>query len=237
MSVVNYDAGWKTWTDMIELSPAPFHRRRMILKVAKRLKFRSILDVGCGNAALLNDFKKLGRLDLVGIDLSEFVINQNTRRFDDIRFYAIDISRTALNEKFDLVVCSEVLEHVEDFDAALRNLHRMCSQYLIVTVPAGRVFPIDQRMGHVRHFSANDIRSFLKIHGFKVLMLVEWGFPFHTLYKYLINLKPNACLDRFGESEYGRFEKWISRMLCSLFYLNLNVAGLQICCLAEVEGR
>src|SRR5207249_11138603 len=212
-----------------------FHRRRMILEVAKRLKFRSVLDVGCGHAALLNDFRKLGALDSVGIDLSEFVISENGRRFADLRFHAVDISRTALDEQFDLVVCSEVLEHIEDLEAALRNLRRMCSQYLIVTVPTGRVFPIDQRMGHVRHFSAGDIRSFLQVNGFKVLMIREWGFPFHTLYKYLINFKPGACLDRFGEKKYGPLEKLISKTLCALFYFNLNVAGLQICCLAEVE--
>jgi SAM-dependent methyltransferase len=222
---------------MIDFSPAPFHRRRLILKTARSLEFTSVLDVGCGNGTLLSELEKKSLLQLVGIDLSEFVIKENGKRFSRFRFHALDVSKRALEEKFDLVICSEVLEHIDNIAAALANLRQMCRRYLIITVPTGRVFPIDQKMGHVRHFSSEDIRNYLKTHGLKVLLLKKWGFPFHTLYKYLINLRPNACLDHFAEAKYGRFEMFISRLLRLLFYLNIGMGGLQILCLAEVESR
>ena len=222
---------------MIDFSPAPFHRRRLILKTTRSLEFKSVLDVGCGNGALLGELEKRSLLQLVGIDLSEFVIKENGARFPRFRFYAMDVSKRALEEEFDLVICSEVLEHIDNIAAALVNLRQMCRRYLIITVPTGRVFPIDQKMGHVRHFSADDIRDYLKMNGLRVLLLKKWGFPFHTLYKHLINLRPNACLDQFGEAKYGRFEIFISSLLRLLFHLNIGMGGLQILCLAEVEGR
>jgi SAM-dependent methyltransferase len=235
--LVNYNKGWRTWGDMIDFSPAPFHRRRLILKTTRSLEFKSVLDVGCGNGALLGELEKKSLPELVGIDLSELVIKENGQRFSGLRFQALDVSKNALEEKFDLVICSEVLEHIDNLAAALANLRRMCRRYLIITVPTGRVFPIDQKMGHVRHFSSTEIRDCLKPHGLRVLLLKKWGFPFHTLYKHLINLRPNACLNHFAEAKYGRLEMLVSTLLRLLFYLNLGTGGLQILCLAEVESR
>ena len=235
LSLVNYDQGWKKWGDLIDFSPAPFHRRRLILKAALSLDIKSVVDVGCGNGALLSEFKRRSSLNMVGIDLSELIIATNKKHFPDARFYALDISRSALNEMFDLVICSEVLEHIDDFGIVLANLQRMCRQYMILTVPSGKVFPIDRKMGHVRHFSSHDIRVHLKRLGFKVLWLKEWGVPFHTAYKILINLRPDATLGRFAEHRYGRAERLVCTLLRVLFYLNLNRWGLQILCLAEIE--
>lgn len=50
---IDYDRGWREWGDMIRWSPAPFHRRRLMLQLAEDLSFDSILDVGCGNAEVL----------------------------------------------------------------------------------------------------------------------------------------------------------------------------------------
>jgi len=237
LNLINYDKGWGAWGDMIDFSPAPFHRRRLILKTAASLEFKSVLDVGCGNGTLLSELEKRSLLLLVGIDLSEYVIKENDKRHSRFRFHALDVSEKALEDKFDLVICSEVLEHIDNLAAALANLRRMCRRYLIITVPTGKVFPIDQKMGHVRHFSAAEVRDFLKPHGLRVLLLKKWGFPFHTIYKHLINLRPDACLDHFADAKYGRFQIFISRVLRILFYLNIGRGGLQILCLAEVESR
>jgi SAM-dependent methyltransferase len=236
LSLADYDKGWKTWGDMIDLSPAPFHRRRIILKTALSLDIGSVVDIGCGNGTLLSEFRKRSSFDLVGIDCSELIVSHNKKQFPKTRFYALDISRSALDEKFDLVICSEVLEHIDVFGAALANLRQMCRHYMIITVPGGRVFPIDRKMGHVRHYSPQDIQVHLKRLGFKVLWLREWGFPFHTFYKVLINLRPEAALGRFAEQRYGRMERLISSLLRGLFYLNLDRWGLQILCLAQIEG-
>ena len=221
---------------MVDYSPAPFHRRRMICNLLKKIGANSVLDVGCGNGALLSQVRNRMPISCAGVDLSEAVLASNRERFPQIQFHSLDISRAALEAKFDVVICSEVLEHIADVQSALANLRRMCERYLLITVPRGPVFPIDKAMGHVRHFTENSLTQLLTSHGLQVLSFQEWGFPFHTAYKYFINLRPDDCLRRFAEGEYNLFERLVSTTVRALFYLNLPSSGLQIVCLARVTA-
>ncbi|MBI4640169.1 MAG: class I SAM-dependent methyltransferase, partial [Candidatus Tectomicrobia bacterium] len=67
---------------MIEYSPAPRHRRRIIRRILQTLRFDSLIDVGCGSGALLKELS-LDNQDrkLAGIDISPYVIEQNRERF------------------------------------------------------------------------------------------------------------------------------------------------------------
>src|SRR5262249_3706654 len=153
-----YSEAWTQWGDMIKYSPAPFHRRRLILKLADGISFKSVLDVGCGNGELLlalSQCKDVGRL--VGADIAEHVLSRDRAAFPAFVFHQLDISATWLLEQFDLVVCSEVIEHVSDWQQALRHLRKMTRGHLILTVPSGKVFPIDRRMGHHRHFALDEL--------------------------------------------------------------------------------
>jgi hypothetical protein len=98
----------------------------------------------------------------------------------------------------------------------------MCSDRLIVTVPAGKVFEIDRLMGHCRHFSPGDIRLALGQAGFEIETLWRWGFPFHVVYKRLINAFPDATVNHFAGRKYSATERFIGRLITWLFYLNLT---------------
>lgn len=208
----------------------------MISHVVQAIRANSVLDVGCGNGALLCQLRSKMPLSYTGVDLSEAVLANNRSRFPHIQFHPLDISKTALESTFDVVICSEVLEHIIDVESALGNLRRMCARYLIITVPSGPVFTIDKAMGHVRHFTKESLTKLLTRHGLEILSFREWGFPFHTAYKYLINLNPDQCLQQFAGREYSYFERFVSKIVSALFYLNLPSNGLQIVCLAKVTA-
>lgn len=220
---------------MINFSPAPFHRRRLILDLARRIQFTTVLDVGCGNGALLEALQQSFSAKLTGIDVSEYVITENAKRLRSCYFRHLDISRAALEDKFDLVICSEVLEHIADQDSAVSNLRSMCKRYLILTVPGEPMFPLDRHFGHVRHYTARSLVALLQKHGIAPVVTLNWGFPFHTLYKHLINLNPQSSMRRFAHEEYGPIEKLTSFILRFLFYFNLRRGGLQIVCLGRVR--
>ena len=204
------------------------------MDLARQIQFNTVLDVGCGNGALLDTFRQSFKAELTGIDVSSYVIAENAKGRKDCRFRQLDISQGALDEKFDLVVCSEVLEHIEDQHSALSNLRKMCAQYLILTVPREPMFPLDRQFGHVRHYTEETVQTLLKSHGIVPVFVRNWGFPFHTLYKHLINLRPGASMSRFAQQEYGPLERFTSVVLRLLFYLNLGRGGLQIVCLGRV---
>ena len=57
--------------------------------------------------------------------------------------WVLDATKERLNEILDLVVCSEVLEHIPDDLAALRNIAQMTSKYLVVSTVQGRMRPFE----------------------------------------------------------------------------------------------
>jgi len=235
--MVDYELGWDKWGDMVKYSPAPYHRRRLIMKTLEPLEFSNILDVGCGNGILIELLRKRFPLArIVGVDFSEKVISENQSKYTDCEFYHLDISSKVLEDKFDLVICSEVIEHIEDYLAALRNLRKMAQNIVIVTVPAGRIFPIDKIVGHYRHFTKKTLSDALKASEILPQRIKKWGFPFHTLYKYVINIRPQETMSRFGEQDYSASSYLISQFLRALFFLNSEnfVVGNQLIAIGRV---
>jgi len=233
--MTDYERGWTQWGDMIRYSPAPFHRRRLIMKLADEVPFESALDVGCGNGELLLALSRRRPLRrLVGVDIAASVIDENRRTFPDFEFHHLDIGSGSLPLECDLVICSEVIEHVVAWEQALVHLRRMCATHLIVTVPAGRMFPIDRLMGHHRHFALETLSEALGHAGFVPERARRWGFPFHTAYKHLINLAPDASVRRFSTGVYGPTTKAIATLIRWLFYLNSRHLGSQLVIRARV---
>ena len=73
------------------------------------------MDVGCGNGFWAGEFARLG-CTVVGIDPSSSGIEVARRRAPDARFEVLDVTEDllgALSEQpFDLIVSTEVVEHV-----------------------------------------------------------------------------------------------------------------------------
>lgn len=100
-----------------------------------------LLDVGCGNASQLAiPLARLG-YDVTGIDLHEDSIAEaikNSSDLDNVRFICGAVGELERND-FDVIILSEVLEHVDDPKLLLEtSLTRMRPDGLvIVTVPNG----------------------------------------------------------------------------------------------------
>ncbi|MBI4641880.1 MAG: class I SAM-dependent methyltransferase [Candidatus Tectomicrobia bacterium] len=219
---------------MIEYSPAPRHRRRIIRRLLQTLRFDSLIDVGCGSGALLSELSLDNHdIKLAGIDISPYVIEQNRERFKKIQFYQMDIEKEHPYERFDVVVCSEVLEHTDDPGKVIANLKSLANRYLIMTVPSGKVYPLDKGFGHIRHFNGRYLKREIERDSFRISDLFLWGFPFHSLYKILINLAPHHTETLFSQSEYGLLQRMSSEVLHLLFYLNIRGMGKQLFAVAE----
>jgi SAM-dependent methyltransferase len=229
-----YDHGWlMLWGDMIRYSPAPYHRRRLILDVLRRLRFSSLLDVGCGIGEMLMVIAQEHEAELTGVDFSSAVVAQNRLRLPGMSFSVLDIEHGALDKSFDVVVCSEVLEHCCDYESALKNTRAMTKGYLVLTVPGGPRFRIDRTIGHLRHFDERTLTAALEKSGFAVQTMRRWGFPFHPLYKMAINVRPTAMMEAFAGGSYGPMRKAIGLFVRALFYLSVPNRGWQFIVVAR----
>lgn len=110
---------------------------KTLLKEAERLKPQSILDVGCGEGFVLEKFRenKIGK-ELVGIDFSERAIQIGRKLHPSLSLrpgtaYHIPFKANS----FDLVICSEVLEHLQYPEKAMAELERVTKKYCIISVP------------------------------------------------------------------------------------------------------
>lgn len=226
LSAGEYDALWRGLSDFIKYNPGARHRRRIVASFLDKLKFKNILDIGCGKCELaLMLYEKYGPgLDYTGVDLSPEVIRENKTRFAHADFSPLNIEKEHLKKKFDLIVCSEVLEHLDDRSVAFRNILSMMEEggLLLVTVPTGKVFPTEIHFGHTTHPDLDEMRKLGDQNNLRLVRYVNWGFPFYRLLKIVTNIKPEFALRGFGEGNYSLLSKVISTMLYYFNFLNIN---------------
>jgi 2-polyprenyl-3-methyl-5-hydroxy-6-metoxy-1,4-benzoquinol methylase len=148
-----------------------------------------VLDVGCGLGRLLGRFAALERH---GMDLSPDYLAHAQRK--GIRVCLARVEDMPYRSRyFDLVVCTDVLEHVLDLDEACRRLLDVVRDdgILIVRVPYRenlalyRAPDTPYEFAHLRAFDEHSLALlFEKIHGCRVLEMLHGPYDLrHSTFK------------------------------------------------------
>lgn len=102
----------------------------------------NVLDVGCGNGLISMSLGKAG-YNVLGIDISAKAIEKANEKnnLSNVTFAvagAEELSGTEI--KYDAVICSEVLEHLNEPSSLLKYIYKTMKDegILIVTVPNGK---------------------------------------------------------------------------------------------------
>lgn len=159
-----YDLRWSGAGETTERE-----RNRVATTVQKIPEYcRSILDVGAGNGFLSNELVARGK-SVVAVDISEVAlskVNAPTRKLSADNLVGIE------DRSFDLVLCTEMLEHLDEatYRGALREFDRVARHAILITVPnqenmlentavcggCGKPYHI---WGHRRCFAPSDLVS------------------------------------------------------------------------------
>lgn len=100
-------------------------RLKTVSKILKKLPSGSILDLGCMDDYLLKRLPR--RFNYMGYDENPLCKNERI-----IKGKIEDIPK---NKKFDVVMATEVLEHVDNPVEAMKNLKKLSKRYILISVP------------------------------------------------------------------------------------------------------
>ena len=92
----------------------------------------TVLDVGCGNGFLAYDVAKKAKR-VVGIDINKKNIEFAKKHYKrgNLEFIVGDATKYQFNESFDVIILSNVLEHIENRVEFLKKLRNVAPKFLI----------------------------------------------------------------------------------------------------------
>lgn len=97
----------------------------------------SIVDIGCHDGWLLQNLSDIPFKSMTGVEPREknvtkgFIVREELNLDNNIEFIIGDISVLG-SRTFDIVICTGVLYHVESIPAFLRELYKICNNYIFI---------------------------------------------------------------------------------------------------------
>ncbi|MBD3291738.1 MAG: methyltransferase domain-containing protein [Armatimonadia bacterium] len=144
--------------------------RDLIDRFAPEREPRVILDAGCGTGGTLSHLRGMG--ELWGCDVApEALAACRKRGFDRLKrspVQALDFS----DDRFDVVVSCDVIEHIEEDRRAMGEMARVLRPggILVMTVPAHRWLwsAHDEALDHLRRYETAPLREMIESAGLKL---------------------------------------------------------------------
>jgi len=136
--------------------PGAFGRIRFFVGSGKK-----VLDVGCGAGILLSQLKENGNT-CTGVEISEVAVEIVKKKGMECVLAQVP-PLPFEDEEFDVVVATEMFEHVEKERMLLRECVRVCKKggWVIVGVPNDCLGP-DVEPEHVRKYNKGSLKTLLE---------------------------------------------------------------------------
>lgn len=168
-------------------------RRRTFLHLMasylERMEAPRILDVGCGTGANMEGFAGFG--DLFGMDVSMAAIKY--ARHKGCSLFQADVMRIPFkNDSFDVITAFDVIEHIEDDLAALKEICRACKigGITVFAVPAFEFLwgEHDELAHHLRRYTRKKLEALVLESGFEIEKISynnSFLFPIGVVFRYV----------------------------------------------------
>jgi SAM-dependent methyltransferase len=163
---------------------------------------RRVLDAGCGGQPFRQTIERLGH-GYTGLDVA-----QNAQGTVDL-IWSIDAETVprAMAGAFDFILCTEVLEHVWDWNTAFRNLRTLLARGGVIVITCPFVFPLHEEPFDYWRPTLHAIRHNAATAGFMIDRIDKLGDGTAVLGTVLgsMNFRPS------DHSFSARFVAWVAR--------------------------
>lgn len=186
-----------------------------------RLEGIKALDVGCGTGTILGHLGSFG--PAFGVDCSSEALRFCLHRGQERVVQSFATALPFEDESFDLVCALDLLEHVSDDVASLKEFGRVCRPdgRILLTVPAyhflwGRQ---DEIAHHLRRYTAGELQAKIQAAGLIVRELTYFNtilFPFIALIRLgrhlMPSLKDGELKSDFTMTRPGRLNDFLAKV-------------------------
>ncbi len=227
-----YDQLWKEqWDLATESGPSCRTRFRLMYELFEKYNLQGdVLDVGCGDGNFLARVARLGgrKNNLYGFDISKEAVRLAKKRKFISQIFVGDLlmPETLPKKQFDVVVCSEVIEHIDEWENALSNMSALVKKngHVLITVPYDmeKWTVHDTYAHHYRRYEKGQMEKELKKNGFNIVESFTWGSFFYRLYYwFLARTDPRKVMSKKRKS----VKKGVGAMLYRLFKFDDHFKG------------
>ena len=191
-------------------------------------KGSKVLDLGCGQGRHCFGAYTYADVDVFGFDMSQEDVlkaKENFKDFDEdsleksCTFGVTDARKLPFRDSsFDYVICSEVLEHIIEFEKVIEEINRILKPEGVFSASVPKFFPewicwklskAYQEMpgGHVRIFKYSHFKSSILKRGF-IFKKRHWNHALHSPYWWLQCLFWDTKEKSWIIKKYHQFLVW-----------------------------
>lgn len=144
---------------------------------------KKVLDIGTGTGTIALYIGSKNKY-VLGIDISKKAIeaaksNSKNLGLKNVFFKVMDFPEKVPSSKYDMIICSEVLEHLKNDKKALKLIYRLLKPggIAIISTPSknaplyklGLASEFDKKVGHLRRYEIDEIIEKCRKVGFKIV--------------------------------------------------------------------
>lgn len=179
-------------------APRYLFRKFNIIRQIKALPVKNFADIGCGAGELACTLGKKGYKG-VGIDFSDSALEvaNSIKKQYAVKNIEFKKGGTEKLKNHDLIICCEVLEHIENDSKLLKQLLPH-GKYFIFSVPARMQWfdKFDEKVGHFRRYEKESFIKLLEVNGYKVNKFISYGYPYINITRLIRKLLAKRVKDQ-----------------------------------------
>ncbi|MBE6551283.1 MAG: methyltransferase domain-containing protein [Ruminococcaceae bacterium] len=176
------------------LSANEIEEKPALFSLSPDLKGKAVLDLGCGYGENCNEFAQMGAERVLGVDISEKMLNVASVEYPDLTFVRGDMNDLGfITDKYDVVFSSLAVHYIEDFKKFTKQVYDLLGnvgyfifsqEHPLTTAPVKGVSWSRNEKGEVTHYNLSDYTVSGERH---VRWIVDDVKKYHRTFSEIIN--------------------------------------------------